>query len=518
MRKICLFLSLWFITFVTRAQVKTPAQLYPELFKAVQMERVYGDGKTFPDAVPLADAATINREYTQQKNKSDFDLKAFTKKYFREPYINADVFKTDPSKGVYQHIDTLWSVLRRHADTAANTSLIPLPHSYIVPGGRFREVYYWDSYFTMLGLQQAKKYETIRDMVKNFAWLIDNYGHIPNGNRTYYLSRSQPPFFAMMVRLLAEIDGKEVLTTYLPQMLKEYNFWMDGAAKIKSGSAYRRLLRMPGGELLNRYWDDSDQPREESYREDVLAARESKQAPAAFYRNIRAAAESGWDFSSRWFADGKTLQTIITTDIVPVDLNCLLYNLESTIARGYQLKGNQSAYNKYIALAKQRRVAIQKYCWNGNKGAFVDYNWRERRSSSQLTIATSFPLLFNIATPRQAKSISAVIGRQFLFAGGVATTLKTTGQQWDRPNGWAPLQYITIAGLRNYQQKALAAEIATHWIKHNRLAYKQTGKLLEKYNIELKGDAAKAGGGEYPLQDGFGWTNGVLLKLMSLYK
>ncbi|WP_345332129.1 alpha,alpha-trehalase TreF [Mucilaginibacter defluvii] len=516
MRKL---LFLWFAvcSLTAAAQVKTPAQLYPDLFKRVQMERVYADGKTFPDAVPLASADVINKAYASQKDEDGFNLKAFVAKYFQEPVANTDVFKSDQSKGIVKHIDTLWTVLQRSPDTAKGTSLLALPHPYIVPGGRFREVYYWDSYFTMLGLQQAGKVNVIEDMVDNFAFLIDKYGHISNGNRTYYLTRSQPPFFAMMVKLLADAKGNNVYKKYQPQLLKEYAFWMDGAIGLKPGQAHRRVVKLSGGEVLNRYWDDSDQPREESYREDVLEAAKSKQPKAQFYRNIRAAAESGWDFSSRWFADGKNLHSIQTTKLVPVDLNSLLYNLELVIARSYREGGKAEQAEVYSAKAQKRRLSIIKYCWDAKQGFYVDYNWKTKKRSAELTIAAAFPLFFNIATDAQARQVSAKIKNSFVHTGGVSTTLKNTGQQWDRPNGWAPLQYVTIMGLRNYKQTALASTIAMDWLHQNVTAFKQTGKLLEKYNIELKGNAAKAGGGEYPLQDGFGWTNGVLLKLLALY-
>ena len=162
-------------------------------------------------------------------------------------------------------------------------------------------------------------------MVRNFAWLIDRYGHVPNGNRSYYLSRSQPPFFPLMVELLAAREGSAAYQEFLPQLRREYDFWMDGADSVEAGQARRRVVRLPDGALLNRYWDDRDIPREESWREDIETARASGRPPAEVYRNLRAAAESGWDFSSRWFADGRTLGTIRTVELAPVDLNSLLY-------------------------------------------------------------------------------------------------------------------------------------------------------------------------------------------------
>ena len=500
------------------AQHKTPLQLYPQLFPQVQMQQVYADGKTFTDALPLQNPDSINRLYHRAMAQPDFNLKQFVQANFSEPYTHTALFTSNPASGLRRHIDTLWTVLQRNPDTSKNTSLIPLPYPYIVPGGRFREVYYWDSYFTMLGLQEAGRYAVMENMIDNFAWLLDNYGHIPNGNRTYYLTRSQPPFFSLMVELLAQHRGDSVLVKYLPQLLKEYSFWMDGLDTIQVSPAKQagHLVMMPDGSLLNRYYDAGNYPREESYREDVLTAKESKQDSAAFYRNIRSAAESGWDFSSRWFADGEHLSTIQTTAIIPADLNCLLYNLESVIAKAYRLQGDNPQANSFKNRAMRRRQAILKYCVNGD-GLFTDYNLNTGKPSKQITIAMAFPLFFKIASAAQARYTAQVIESKFLKAGGVATTLKHTGQQWDAPNGWAPLQYITIMGLKNYGHNRLAKTIALRWINQNTIAFKQTGKLLEKYNIELQGDAAKAGGGEYPLQDGFGWTNGVLLKLMNMY-
>ncbi len=292
------------------AQHQSPAQLYPGLFEQVQMQQVYTDGKTFVDAKPKAAPENIMNVYRTEHTKPGFNLKNFAHRYFDVPAASSTGYRSNVAAGARKHIDTLWRVLQHVADTVKGTSLLPLPYNYIVPGGRFREIYYWDSYFTMLGLAESKRYDLIESMVKNFAYLIDRYGHIPNGNRTYYLSRSQPPFFSLMVELLAQYKGKQGLITYRPQLIKEYQYWMHGAAALKPGAATEHVIRLADGSLLNRYWDSNNTPREESYREDVLAGRQTTQKRPDFYRNIRAAAESGWDFSSRWMADGKTLAAI----------------------------------------------------------------------------------------------------------------------------------------------------------------------------------------------------------------
>ena len=493
----------------------TPIELYPGLFERVQLERVYEDSKTFVDAQPRHSPAHILGEYAGSRAGAGFDLEAFVARHFDPPAPAGADFRTKPGTDVEDHIDALWPVLTRKADEPRpHSSLLPLPHRYVVPGGRFREVYYWDSYFTMLGLEESGRHELVADMVRNFAWLIDRYGHVPNGNRTYYLSRSQPPFFASMVQLLAERGGVETWREFLPALRREYEFWMDGAATVAKGAAYRRVVRLADGTLLNRYWDDRDTPREEAYREDVETARASGRPHAEVYRSLRAAAESGWDFSSRWLADGRTLDTIRTVEILPVDLNCLLFNLEDTLARAYRATGDLTESSRMATRARDRRRAINGLFWNPKAGAYEDYLWKERRLAGHLSAATLYPLFYGIAGAAQAKDVAATVERRLLAPDGLATTTVRSGQQWDAPNGWAPLQWIAIQGLDRYGHADLAQEIAARWIRENVEIFRATGRLVEKYDVS--GDDA-ARGGEYPLQDGFGWTNGVLRRLLAVY-
>jgi alpha,alpha-trehalase len=264
---------------------------------------------------------------------------------------------------------------------------------------------------------------------------------------------------------------------------------------------------------LNRYWDDRPAPRPESYKEDVQLARATGQNPDSLYRHIRAAAESGWDFSNRWFRDGRTLATIHKTEIVPVDLNALLYHLELTIAEAFRLQGNTPRQEAYLRLALSRKSAIRKYCWDSNARFFTDYDIVRSQPTPTLSLAALFPLYFQIASGREAKRVHRKVKKQFLKTGGLITTLEDTKQQWDSPNGWAPLQWIGIKGLENYNYKATANKIANNWIEANQKVYRNKGKMVEKYNVIDQSD--EAGGGEYPLQDGFGWSNGVLLRLLS---
>jgi alpha,alpha-trehalase len=501
------------------AQVETPSQLYGQLFEDVQTEHVFPDGKTFVDAVPRDAPAIVMQHYQQERGKPGFDLPAFVQRNFTVSHPQERVYRSTPGEDVCSHIDDLWRVLERKPDDirrAAYSSLLPLPRPYVVPGGRFDEIYYWDSYFTMLGLEESGRHDLALGMVENFASLIDRYGHIPNGNRTYYLSRSQPPFFASMVDLIAagSRDPAATYVTFLPSLSKEYAFWMEGADTLDPGEAHRRVVRLKDGTLLNRYWDDRDSPREESYREDLETAHVSNRPAVEVYRDLRAGAETGWDFSSRWLADGKRLATIRTTALVPVDLNSLLYHLETTLANAYALSHKPEKAAELSARAAVRKAAVQRYLWDPGEGVFTDYLWREGARTRTITAATVFPLFFGLATKAHADRVAKTVRAHLLKPGGLVTTTIESGQQWDAPNGWAPLQWIAEKGLADYGQSDLARTIAVRWANHVVATYRRTGKLMEKYNVEDLSLAA--GGGEYPGQDGFGWTNGVLRKMLVL--
>ena len=490
-----------------------PSQLYGELFHRAQTEKLFPDSKTFADATAKSSPAEVMRRYQASKDLAGFSLKRFVEENFAIPGAVTSDFHTAPREELRAHIDRLWSVLTRAPQESQGAgSQLPLKTRYVVPGGRFREMYYWDSYFTMVGLQASGRDDLVADMVENFASLIDRYGHIPNGTRSYYLGRSQPPFFAAMVELQAERQGVRVLVQRLPQLEGEYAFWMEGARQLAAGAAHRRVVRLADGSLLNRYWDDVSVPRDEAYREDIETARASPRPGADVYRDLRAAAESGWDFSSRWLADGKTLASIHTTDFLPVDLNSLLYQLELTIARGCKEARRADCDKDMRARARARQKAMLQLMWDEELGAFVDYDWRNKQRSRELTAATAYPLFVGMA--EHAQRVAATVRASLLMAHGLATTLEDSGQQWDAPNGWAPLQWIAIAGFRKQGETGLAADIAARWVAENARVYCNSGKLVEKYDIR---DAGEGAGGEYPVQDGFGWTNGVLVKLLELY-
>lgn len=500
---------------VSVADTLSPADRYQELFVDVQMGRVFADSKTFVDCAPRRHPEKILDTYRAQRATPGFDLKAFVAEHFSLFEIPPSEFVADPDDTLSAHIDRLWPVLSRHpSEHPACSSLLPLPHVYVVPGGRFTEFYYWDSYFTMLGLQVSGQLELLRAMADNFAYLIDTYGHVPNGNRSYYLSRSQPPVFALMTDLFEE-SGVRNAHDYLPQLRKEHAFWMDGADSLRPGDSHRRCVRLADGALLNRYWDDRDTPREESYREDVQTARDSGRPLHEVYRELRAGAESGWDYSSRWLGDHRQLSSIRTTCILPVDLNSFLYQLEQQIAGLSHKRGDGICSEEFRQRADARRAVIDQHLWSESSGAYLDYDWQLDRPRQDLTAATLTPLFVRMASPEQARQVAATVRKRLLAPGGLATTEVSgtlSGQQWDRPNGWAPLQWIAIRGLKNYRLDDLAEEIGSRWLQIVSELYQRDSKLVEKYILRPTAEHAK--GGEYPLQDGFGWTNGVMRKLM----
>jgi len=491
---------------------KSPDEILGELLADVQEQQLYPDAKTFVDMVPRKRIRAIQQEYSLVKQDPNFDLREFVGRHFYDMSDTLDTqapFESNPNESVSQHITRLWPHLERSNRTDQGT-LQALPHAYTVPGGRFNEQFYWDSYYIMIGLAADGEWKQVEGMLKNVAYMIRTNGYVPTANRSYFLSRSQPPVFALMVRLLASHKGKRVLREYLPQLIQEYRFWMRGVTKLKQTEhlAYRRLVRTPVGVLMNRYYDNKTTPRSESLRidQETAAGAADRQADRLFL-HLRTAAESGWDFSARWFRGGDDLDDIHAADILPVDLNCLLYLLEETIADAHRTILQPIASRRYRKRARRRQQAINDYMWSESMEFYTDYNFHHHEQTGFLSLAGVFPLFAGIASIDQARLVARRIEKDFLMKGGLVTTTVESGQQWDSPNGWAPLQWMAVEGLRRYGYDRLADEIVQRWTKLVERVYKDTGRIVEKYNV-VDGDGLGLGG-EYTLQDGFGWTNGV---------
>ncbi len=494
----------------------SPDRAYGELFRDVQKQNILGDGKTFVDLIPRDRERAIRQEYELAKRDPNFDLREFIVRHFYEfaPHKDRDAYQPGPDTTINEHIDALWHELERR-NRKSRGSLLTLPYHYVVPGGRFSEQFYWDGYFIMLGLAANGHWQRVNGMMKNYAYMIRKYGFVPTANRTYFLSRSQPPYFALMVKLLAKHRGnRRTHMEYLPYMLAEYRWWLRGRNKLETQEhkAFARIVEMPDGSHLARYYDNKMTPRPESLREDEETAEHAEgRAADRLYLHLRAGAESGWDFSSRWFLQPKDIKSIHTADIVPVDLNCLLYLLEQTIAETYRMMKQPILAGKFERFAERRAAAINKYCWNEDEQAYVDYNFHHFTSTGRVTLATVYPLYARIASKQQADAVAQRLQRDFLKPGGLVTSLVESGQQWDAPNGWAPLQWMAIVGLRHYGHHALADDIKRRWMQTNERVFERERKLIEKYDV-VHPDGI-GGGGEYPLQDGFGWTNGVYAAL-----
>jgi alpha,alpha-trehalase len=488
-----------------------------QLFHDVQNSGLFEDSKTFADVTPKTDWNAIIALYNQQKLHGDFELISFINAHFNLP-LPVVLMEESAPNSVSAYIERMWQVLTKQPDVPGVCSLIPLKRPYIVPGGRFREIYYWDSYFTALGLIDSPHQQRVSDMLENFLDIQQTVGLIPNGNRAYYHTRSQPPILGLMFDLVSSIEKDSALRSRcLTGMEKEYRFWMQGHETLNANTtSYRRVVRMKDGTILNRYYDDEDTPRPESYKEDIEAAEflPAEKKPA-FYRDLRAACESGWDFSSRWLDDPKTLRSICTTRIVPVDLNCLLYLLETQLSIGFA-ETDQIKSNHYAALSKKRQSAINQYMWDEKNNIYRDYHHSKQIQTPIESIATVVPLFVGLCSQSQANAVAKTVEDSFLKAGGLVTTLATTLQQWDAPNGWAPLQWFAVKGLKDFGHHELAKRIMQNWLYCVEEYYAAHHTMLEKYNVcDL---VATAKGGEYSVQFGFGWTNGVSQQFYRMLK
>lgn len=491
---------------------KSPDEGLGDLFRLIQISNVYRDGKTFVDLVPLSSTKAIVKQYRQASQQPGFDLRQFAAQHFAAITAASHKEKLPHYDSPDHYIHDMWDILTRTNDEKTGT-LLPLPRPYVVPGGRFSEQYYWDTYFTMLGLEATGRSDLTDHMIHNFQHCFTKFGFIPTANRTYYLSRSQPPFFLHMLELVAQRKGrKRTLVTHLPYLMLEYAYWTKDEPRLlsRAHNRYRRLVRMPDGSLLSRYYDKKSSPRPEMLRDDLAVAQTAADQEHLF-RSLRAAAESGWDFSSRWFKDRQHLATIHTIDIVPIDLNCLLYQLELGIAETSRVMLQLPIAALYEKKAAKRRAAINAFMWNEAQGYYFDWDSSAQSQTTVWSLAGSMPLYAGIASHAQAKQVAATIREKFLCPGGVVATLHATGQQWDYPNSWAPLVWLTIVGLRRYGYHDLADEIKHRWIRTNEAVFARTNCFVEKYDVVHPDNLAS--GGEYDLQDGFGWSNGVYAAL-----
>lgn len=435
----------------------------------------------------------------------------------------------------------LHATARRSTDSRFRIS----PNVLIVPGGRFRESYYWDSYWIVQGLLVSDMAKTARGVVNNLLQYVAEFGFVPNGGRVYYLTRSQPPLLSDMVNLVAlngtDEDGHSIydsayLNVSLPILEREYQFWMQRGPGAHAVELTRSCFECKANRtfVLNRYISMANRPRPESYREDVSIASEIygdttddghdlEAKKDRYYNDLTAAAESGWDFSSRWFRDPMEMRTIETSEVVPVDLNAFLYRMERNMVTFYDYLDNHERAAYFVQAAEDRFVAMNEILWSEEEGTWKDFLLENNTHSSVVSVSDYSPLWANAFdatnTTRLERILDTLKSSGLLKVGGIQTTTTMTGQQWDAPNAWPPEQDIVIEGLLAMNLSAahdLARSLTQTWVHSSLAAWRETGLMFEKYNASSVG--ALGVGGEYFPQFGFGWTNGVILKFLTIYR
>jgi alpha,alpha-trehalase len=384
----------------------------------------------------------------------------------------------------FAHIDNYWQTLTRKS-TKNNSTLIALPNPYVVPSigndhFAFEEQYYWDSYFSALGIDNE---QLVEGMLDNLIYMFEQFGLIPNGNRYYFTSRSQPP----------------ILTTFIFHVYDKYS---------KPKSWLKKRIEVAKREYTE-VWTSNQHPHHRLVHDGL-----SRYYDINHLHDL-AEAESGWDMTPRFKRQ--------CLDYLPVDLNCLLYKYESDFARAANIFDNASEEAIWHYAAEDRKKNVAKLMWNKRKAFFFDYNFHEKSQSSVYSLAGYYALWSGLATDFHAKKLTMQLAK-FEKEGGLSTTagsfmyaplFGSTKTQWAYPNGWAPLHYIAIEGLDNYGYKKEARRIAEKWLRNNNDWYLKHGEFQEKYNVV--NPTLGPSDGLYPSQTGFGWTNGVFKFLARKY-
>lgn len=521
----------------------SPIYCQGDLLDIIQRMRLFNDSKTFVDmSLKQSPEEVLSAFNNLSKPISEAQGRKFVGDHFSGPGDEFQPWKpTDLPRmpAIMNHIkDPLlrgfaWDLCRTWKDLGRKIkidvklnpdrySLVYLPNPFIVPGGRFRETYYWDTYWVVKGLLLCEMTDTVKGMLENFAFMIERFGFIPNGGRVYYSRRSQPPFFIpMMYDYYKATKNLTFVQSHLPAMEAEYAFWMTNrSVSVQRGDVTH---------ILNRYASSVNSPRPESYSEDLKTASSTNNSSARrqLYQNLVSAAESGWDFSSRWFSrdpgTNLTLDTTRTTNILPVDLNSVLCMNEHILSELFNKTGNQEKGKNYSKNWQRRQTAIFNVLWNPTKRVWQDLDIAANSHRDYFYASNILPLFALCKGKNETQTENFVLTYLqnlgvLKFAGGFPTSLDTTGQQWDLPNGWPPLQHMTIWGMsqsQNQQLKAEAFSLANKSIVSNWIAWNRSRNMYEKYSTNISGEGGS--GGEYGVQEGFGWSNGVVLELLSMY-
>ncbi|KAL3846756.1 hypothetical protein ACJMK2_017717 [Sinanodonta woodiana] len=513
------------------------------ILEAVQMASLFPDSKTFVDMNLKTSPDDVLAKFKQLGNYSKNDLHKFVTDHFagpgeelqewkpldfvENPSFLSDIIDAD-LKDFAKHLCEIWSDLGKTVkiDVKQNPgkySFIYLEKPFIVPGKRFREVYYWDSYWIVKGLLACEMHTTVKGMLENMISLVKRFGFIPNGGRIYYTMRSQPPFLIPMVyEYFQTTNDVKFLQDNIQYLEDEYEFWQRNrtVSISRNGKTHQ----------LNHYASLANRPRPESYKEDNITfdgmPEEDKKTVLS---HISSSCESGWDFSSRWMKRDPnqplTLNTTITKDIVPVDLNSVLCWNEKIMAYFYNISGNATKSAFFHDQYNKRRASIEEILWNNASGIWQDYSISNNSHRDFFYASHIYPLFADCVSDdqksveREERIMKYLEQQQVLYyEGGVPASTVNTTQQWDFPNAWPPLQHVMIKALAQGKLQTTrdkAFNLTSKWIYSNWKGWKETGKMFEKYDATTSG--RRGGGGEYDVQEGFGWTNGVVLDLLKEY-
>ncbi|HXG67518.1 MAG TPA: trehalase family glycosidase [Blastocatellia bacterium] len=402
--------------------------------------------------------------------------------------------------------------------------LLYLPHPYVVPGGRFNEMYGWDSYFTQVGLLRDGELKAAKDLIDNFLYQIEHYGKILNANRTYYLTRSQPPFLTQMILGVYKKTGDRAwLRATVPAIEKYYRFWTTAPHLTpETGlSRYYDFGEGPAPEVVSAERDAEGKTHYDRVKEyyrthdikdyDVskFYDREKDELTPLFYKGDRSMRESGYDPSNRF---GPFSSDIIHYN--PVCLNSLLYLMETEAAEIMRTLGRARDASTWLQRAAERRQRINRLMWDEKDGLYYDFNFVEKRVRRYPFATTFFPLWAGIADRKQAARIVSNL-HMFERPGGLLTSTNVSGSQWDAPFGWAPLQMIAVKGLRRYGYAKEADRIAINFLSMILKDFLEHNTIVEKYDVERRTSQLREGlkFGYTSNEIGFGWTNAAFTEL-----
>jgi alpha,alpha-trehalase len=433
--------------------------------------------------------------------------------------------------------------------------LLYLPNKYVVPGGRFNEMYGWDSYFIVRGLLQSGRLELARGMVDNFFFEIEHYGAMLNANRTYYLTRSQPPFLSSMFVDVYEATRKQ-------PGAKEEKAWLERAYAdlSKDYEMWTHNPHLAGDTGLSRYYDFGDGPPPEAVKDETGFYRKVAQyfflhpeqadhylveAPPGtdqqvagsaytlqvcdaattmahpeceparqfklskdYYKGDRSMRESGFDVSFRFGAFGSA-----THHYAPVCLNTLLYKTEKDLEQISRWLGQADEAERWSKRAEDRKNLITKYLWNTQKGLFFDFNFMTKQMSDYQYASTFYPLWAGLATPEQTRAVENNL-KVFEQPGGIPMSTVESGAQWDLPYGWGNIEMLAIDGLRRYKDSGDADRVSYNFLSTVAESFRRDSEIREKYNVVTRSSEAHAELGYHMNVVGFGWTNAAFLELL----